>query len=268
LYPLHVVALSFTLFLNSIINMPYQEPDLVHVFLHFFLLHGSGLEKYGTLNAPSWAVSTEFIAALVLGYFITHRATTKTRIILLILLLVLFELNILDLRIVLCCMALILGTLIHELINFKKIICQNRIIKSLHAIVLFGFGCTLGIRMILNRISYKSATLDFLRESYLVDLVLIWLFLYIIIRGVKITNVALVKLGNWGGGVSYAIYLLHIPVLALSHEIFLKHIGSDSVIIFLIFSGFALLLLSQLAHFVIEIPILSWCRSHILKNKQ
>jgi len=177
---------------------PYQVANLWHTLLHFALLHGTGLEVYGTLNAPSWAVSTEFISAAVLSFVFAQKATIRTRLSVLIFMTILFKLEVIDLRLSLCCIALLTGTLVYDASTTLFI---NRVhFRFSEFLALSTVLSIVAYRLTTNRDNFDGELSSFVRESYLVDLLIIASLLYMLLTKVHSTRSWLTKTGKLLGG--------------------------------------------------------------------
>lgn len=67
LYPLHILTMLMVFFIYAVLNrhIPFDDPIGTAVN-NLLLLHGMGLEQSWSWNDPSWSVSVEFYASIVL----------------------------------------------------------------------------------------------------------------------------------------------------------------------------------------------------------
>jgi peptidoglycan/LPS O-acetylase OafA/YrhL len=254
LYPLHLVSLILTVFVSTIFQSPYREFDLFHLFLHLGLLHGLGIESWGTLNAPSWAVSTEFICSLLVAKLFVRQHSFKRRLAYIFVGIWFYQWSIVDSRISLCLIALLFGTLVSD-VSSETNICKRRYFALFYFFVLTYFITVVAIRLMLSRVNYKLPFSDFLYESNLVTLTLIGCFLYIISK-IGISSNTIMVVGKKLGGVAYGMYLFHIPVLIVITSIYPTPDVWAFVQIIIV-----LAILTLFSHRFIEIAIMDWYRT-------
>lgn len=267
LYPLHLLSLLIMLLISIRLQTPYREADFFHVLLHITLLHGSGIEQFGTLNAPSWAVSTEFIAATVLVYTFVHKVSTLKRIALLLLMIISFQGGIIDSRISLCCSALLAGTFVYDASTMMKVEeRRTSYILTITASIMFLSIVT--FRICRNRFDYDSKTALFISESYLIDLILISILFYLLLTKIFINRECFTKVGRILGGGAYGIYLFHIPVLTtVQQSLKFENDSLREQITFLGVSCISLVTVVILMHNYVEKPCINWC-NNLLSRKR
>jgi len=200
LYPLHFATLiivaivqliNFKFFENFQI---YQFNDFYHFLLQFFFISGWGFEKGYSFNAPIWSVSIELVIYLVFFFSIFYLNKYKFKFVITfyLLLLAIDKLNIADNFTFAGSLFLDCGKLFYSgvLIFYIQKIFNNKIV------LLF-------ISLFLIAISFLGNFKLFLFfPSLLLFFISIEIFIHESLKNIFLT------LGN----LTYAIYLLHIPV--------------------------------------------------------
>ena len=229
LYPLHFATLIIVTFLlfanwflnNSFVINPFHFNDIYHFFLQIFFISSWGFENGHSFNTPIWSVSVE--VAIYGIFFLTLNYLKKYKIWLaLFLCLVLLIINKIGLNNSLfleCARLFFSGVLIYYIFaksKFKQVL----LFLSLLLIVLSFVG-------------------NFKTYIFCPSLVLFTVMLEEKIKNIKIKNFFSVS-----GNLTYALYLLHFPVILLaiitqkklnfSGTIFEKHYFFFSFLIVLI----------------------------------
>lgn len=267
LYPLHLLSLVLMLFVSIRLESPYREADLFHIFLHFTLLHGSGIEEFGTLNAPSWAVSTEFVANIILVYVFTHKSSALARVALLFLMIIIFQVGVLDPRVSLCLVALLAGSFVYDasVLHKTQFKGKSKILGPSAFIIVLSLVI---FRLSASRSTYSTKQSLFLSESYLVDLLIISALFYLLLTKISIKGSFLIKLGKQLGRSAYGIYLFHIPILTIVQQGFaLEEDSQNDQRVFLVLSFIFLVTLVSLVHKYVEKPAINWGNS-MLETKR
>ena len=265
LYPLHLLSLVLMLLVSMRFESPYREADSFHIFLHFTLLHGSGVEEFGTLNAPSWAVSTEFLSSIILAYVFTHKTSARARVALLFLMIIIFQIEVLDPKVSLCCSAILVGSLVYDASGLCNTQSKNR--SRILKLAVFIIVLSLVIfRLSASKYTYTTKLAYFLSESYLIDLLIISaLFYLLLLTKISIKGSFLIKLGKQLGGGAYGIYLFHVPVLTIVQRGFaLEQDSQNNQRLFLVLSCIFLVTLVTLVHKYVEKPAINWCNSKLV----
>ena len=200
LYPLHIA----TLFIVAIIQLIssnifgnfqiYQFNDLYHFFLQIFFISGWGFENGYSFNAPIWSVSIELVIYMFFFFSIIYLNKYKLKFVIFIylLLLVIDKLSLVGIYIfddnlfIECARLFYSGILIFYIQKHFN----NKIILLFISLCLVIFSFVGNFKLFLF---FPSLVLFFVSaEIFIID---------------KIKNIFQV-LGN----LTYAIYLLHIPV--------------------------------------------------------
>ena len=212
LYPLHFLTLITVLVVQNI-NLNYSNNyeiyflnDIKHFLLNIFLISGWGFEDGHSFNAPIWSVSVEILVYIIFFIFMTQLNIYK---------------YILPLGILIICLVV------------RKIYFENYI---LHALILFFSGVILS-RLYLDKkksilliLSILFLPLSFFGtyKIFLMCIGLCSMFLFIesAFNLSKKIKLIFLNLGN----LTYASYLIHIPLQLLIILIF--NISNINLIIF------------------------------------
>ena len=196
LYPLHFATLIIVLILqiinlNTISNFQiYFINDLFHFFLNLFFISSWGFEQGYSFNGPIWSISIEIIIYFLL--FVLLALLKKYRITLVVLISVIFilanKILNLDFLTLTCARLFFSGVLIYLISEkFKRYISFQLIIFTL----LFIFSLVGNFKI------------------YLFCPSLLMIFV-LIDNLIKIESIK--YLSKSAGNLTYALYLLHIPV--------------------------------------------------------
>jgi len=253
LYPLHFATLiivtilqiiNFKLFENFQI---YQFNDLYHFVLQFFFISGWGFEKGYSFNAPVWSVSIELIIYVFFFFsiFYLNKYKFKFVIVLYLLLLSVDKLNLIS----------------HSNFAGSLFIDCGKLFYS--GVLVFYFQKILNNKLVLIFISLFFIAISFVGNfklflffpSLLLFFISIEIFIYNKLKNIFQT------LGN----LTYAIYLLHIPVQILLILVFGYFDISNKIFTsnyFFILYIFSILFLSYLCFNLYEKPINKKIRSY------
>lgn len=254
LYPLHFATLilvailqiiNFKLFENFQI---YQFNDLYHFFLQFLFISGWGFEKGYSFNAPIWSVSIELVIYIFFFFsiFYLNKYKLKLVIVLYILLLSIDKINLVSSYTFAGSLFIDCGKLFYSgvLVFYFQKLFNNKLR------LIFISLCLIAISFVGN---FK---LFLFFPSLLLLFVSVEIFIYSKLKNIFQT------LGN----LTYAIYLLHIPVqisliltfgyFDISNKIFLNNY-------FFIAYIFLILFLSYLCFNFYEKPMNKKIRSYL-----
>lgn len=251
LYPLHVLTLFLMCVLNIIRDLPTSGLD---VLKNLFLLHNVGLgAPSNALNFPSWSISVEFWASLLL-FFIT--ALIKNR----------FIISILAIGYVLACCTLcssyfITGGYEAALGGFLNVGLLRGVAGTFMGILIYFALNSPTCQKLWQNIFCKYISLlglgwFFLQNPPAYSMFLFYLLSFYFIGALCQSNFLRIfrhPLALWLGTVSYSIYLLHIPLYQL-----LQLIGGNAAV-----KGIwgklillpTLLVLAHLSFFLFEQPM-------------
>ena len=254
LYPLHfatLILVTFLLLLNLLLNEtyninPFTHNDPYHFFLHLLFISSWGFENGHSFNTPIWSVSVE-IAIYILFFFLLNFLKNYKiwlTIFLCVFLLVINKTNINDSLFLECARLFFSGVLVFQLISLFK----NHYILMITSIILIVISIIGNFKTYLFCPSILLFVTSF--EAY-------------------ISNTKIKNLFTFCGNLTYALYLLHYPII-LSFVILQKKIDFPQIIFektyfFFIF----IILLIYLAHFCFkfyENPLNKKIRNYLEKK--
>lgn len=252
LYPLHLATLLIVAIIQLISSnifgnfQIYQFNDLYHFFLQIFFISGWGFENGYSFNAPIWSVSIELVIYMFFFFSIVYLNKYKLKFVISIYLLFLIidKLNLVDNYTIAGNLFIECARLFYSgiLIFYVQKYFSNKIVLFLISLLLIVFSFVGNFKLFLF---FPSIVLLFVSaEIFIID---------------RVKNI-FQSLGN----LTYAIYLLHIPVqiclillfgyLNINNEIYTNNF-------FLIMYIFLMLVLSYLCFNLYEKPINKKIRS-------
>ncbi len=234
LYPLHfatlilvTILLILNLFLNQtfIVN-PFTHNDPYHFLLHILFISSWGFENGHSFNTPIWSVSVEIAIYIIFFLLLTFLKKYKIwlTILLSVLLIIVNKTNLNDSLFLECARLFFSGVLVFQLISLVK---NNYLLLFLSLFIIF-------ISILGNFKTYLFCP---------------GILLFIASSEVFISNLKIKKFFSLSGNLTYALYLLHYPII-LFCIIMQKKIDFSQVIFekTYFFIGFFIILI-LLSHF-------------------
>lgn len=265
LYPLHLLTLLFCAAIQwtcLALHRPeiiYNYSNLYHFFLHLTYLHSGGFDEMFTYNGPSWSVAVEVIAYLCFFIFASKKRSTYIAA---------------SLCTVVASIAIIRMSLTFPILNFEVgrgllgffvgslLFLAIRHFKTkgnIRTLAWSGFLAMLAIFGVTFAVGYES----FIGDSTM-PLVLV-IFPLFILSGLEIHALAWVlslRPLTFLGELSYAIYLVHVPVQMVIIG-FLRERHRDVPVTSGLFVGqffVAVLVVAFFVHQFFELPARRWVR--------
>ncbi len=265
LYPLHLLTLLFCAAVQwtcLALNRPeiiYNRSDLYHLFLNLAYLHSGGFEDVFTYNGPSWSVAVEVIAYLAFFLFASKKRTTYIAA---------------SLCTVVASVAVIRMSLTFPILNFE--VGRGLIgffVGSLLFLAMRHFKSTGQMRkvawsgfvamLVLFGVTFAVGYQNFIGDSTLPLLLVI--FPLVILSGLEIDALAWVlslRPLTFLGDLSYAIYLVHVPVQMVIIGLLRERHRDVPVTSGLFLAQFfaAVLVVAFCVHKLFELPARRWFR--------
>ena len=240
LYPLHLATLLLIIILqylipdyfNTSLHKKYYN-DFYHFFLNIFLISFWGIEKGFSFNTPIWSVSIEILAYII--FFISINFLKKYKIYFTSLIIFLFF-------------------FIYKIKIFINILDIN----IAQYFLLFFFGVLIWQIKKVNKLILTSLSLSFLTISFIGNFKIILfcpaLLMLVVLMDEYIKNNKIRDIFLNIGNVTYAIYLIHFPIM-----IIIFHYDANNYLffnkIFLIVFIIFLILFSLMINFYFEKPL-------------
>ncbi len=253
LYPLHFATLIFVSFFQILflVNHGNFQFNLINDFYHFFLqiffISSWGFENGHSFNAPIWSVSVEVAIYVFFFYLINifKKYDIKICILLSVILIVIDKLKIFDTLFLECARLFFSGVLVFYIINYYKKFHVLTIL-SLFLIIL-------------------SFTGNFKTFVFCPAIVLFFLSFENLIKSHKVQ-----RLFSLMGNLTYALYLLHVPLqltLIFIFEELSINISYYSNYLFFIAYFAILFILAHITFTLYEKPMNKLLRKRLLNEK-
>ncbi len=261
LYPLHFVTLClvavlqiFSLELFGHFQI-YSENNLYHFFLNLFFASHWGLQSGFSFNAPIWSISVEVLAYTVFfGYLKGVGISLLSSVVWLVLSLIVYTVD--PGSIAECLVLFPLGGCVHEAGEFVR--------KRWGAVA--NAVCASGVTIAIAALLLSPQALSATAVQCLLFPALIWFA-----SALDGINVSSGRIGVTLGHLTYASYLIHIPLQIITLIALDGLIGSRSVVnsTFFLF-GFvgSVLALAWLTYSFIERPAQSFFRRNLAYAKE
>ena len=254
LYPLHfatLIIVTLLLFINWIINSsfqinPFSHNDIYHFVLHFFFISSWGFENGHSFNTPIWSVSVEIAIYGVFFLLIDYLKKFKLwlPLLLCLILLIISKMGLNDSPFLNCARLFFSGVLIFYIVTKLK------------------FNSTLFlISIVLLIFSFVG---NFKTYVFCPSLVLFFVMLEEKIKNNKIKSFFGVI-----GNLTYALYLLHVPLIIAIIIIQREFHIPDALYLQTYFFLIYIVILTVLAHFCFKLyekPMNKKIRTIFLRN--